>query len=367
MNLMLLDIKQDFERIRTIWGKLAQSSTPSYFLSWGWIENWISFLPTNAAVQLAVFVEGEQPVAAFFLGQTALVRHNAIRSRGMFLNATGIPLVDRVHIEYNAILHSSSRLFSLHELLALLPDHWDEFWMPGLDANAFPGNMLEQTTSLGEIQIERDVPSPYVDLELVRQKDGNYLSLLSSHMRAHVKRSQRAYESRGPISLEAACNPNMALEIFDEMVSMHQKAWQAKGQEGAFASNFMRQFHRALICKRFEYGEIQLLRIKVGNTIIGCLYDFVYNGKVYSYQSGFHFEMDNRLTPGYVSLVEAIKYCAALGLTHFDFMGSDAAYKQRLCTHQQRLIWAKVQKPRLQFQLETGLKALKQSLQSLRR
>jgi CelD/BcsL family acetyltransferase involved in cellulose biosynthesis len=205
-----------------------------------------------------------------------------------------------------------------------------------------------------------------VDLALVRQREGDYISLLSSSTRSLLRRSHRGYEARGPVRLEAAADQKTATEIFDEMVRLHKKSWQTQGETSAFDSDFFQRFHRELIRKRLNSGEIQLLRITAGDTTIGCLYNFVFNGWIYGYQSGFQYEDDKHLTPGFTSFVEAIKYSAAQGYAAYDFLGGDAAYKSRLCTNQQRLIWVKVQKPRIQFRVETRLKALKQFAQSLR-
>jgi hypothetical protein len=307
---------------------------------------------------------------AFFVGEALIVRHRAFHSRSLFLNATGNAEVDRLYIEYNAMLGQNAMLdqednaILLDAVLALLPKEWDEFSMPGLDVTSFPGNVLGQGTRFGEIEIERDVPSPYVDLEMVRQNNGDYISLLSKKTRYEDRRSHQAYAERGPVTLEVAQDQNMAFSIFDEMVSLHQKSWQERGETGVFASDFFLHFHRRLIQKRFDFGEIQLLRAKAGANTIGCLYSFVYHRKVYFYQSGFNYEEDKRLTPGFTTLIEAVQYNAAIDNLHFDFLGGDANYKSKLCTHEQRLMWAKVQRPRLQFRLETWLKALKRGIRS---
>jgi CelD/BcsL family acetyltransferase involved in cellulose biosynthesis len=161
------------------------------------------------------------------------------------------------------------------------------------------------------------------------------------------------------VTLEAARDQATALMFFMEMVYLHQRSWQARGETGAFATEFFRHFHQELIRKRFDCGEIQLLRITAGETTIGCLYNFVFKGKVYFYQSGVNYEDDSRLKPGFTSHVEAIKYNAAIGNACYDFLAGDAAYKDKLSTHQHRLVWATVQKPRIQFRIESELRLLK--------
>ena len=101
MKLELIPAASDMARTRAIWEGLEAVSDTSYFLSWGWIENWITSLPDSAKPELVVFREGDEPVLAFFLGKANLVRKGLFKSRGWFVQATGIPALDRIYIEYN--------------------------------------------------------------------------------------------------------------------------------------------------------------------------------------------------------------------------------------------------------------------------
>ena len=365
MKLALLDLTADFDRVKDIWCSLSADSNHSYFLSWGWIENWIRCLPENIPVKLAVYSEHGLPILAFFLGHAKVVRRGVIHSRSLFLNSTGIPLFDQLYIEYNSMLHTGIVKYSLQEVLECLPKDWDEFVMPGLDSNAFPGSLTNRAMQVGNISVQKEIPSPYVDLDLVRQTHGDYVSLLSRNTRSIIRRSYRGYETRGPVVCEVANDEKSALNIFDELVRLHQRAWQARGTKGAFASDFFGNFHRRLILQRFKHGEIQLLRTCAGDVVIGCLYNFVFNRKVYFYQSGINYETDKRLKPGFICHVEAVRHNVAAGHACYDFLGGDSPYKKKLSTHQAKLIWAKVQKPRMKYRLETRLRTIKKTVQSL--
>jgi len=67
MKLEFIPIAGNLKRIMGIWESLEKSSNTSYFLSWGWIENWIASLPDHAKPELVVFLEGNDPLLAFFL------------------------------------------------------------------------------------------------------------------------------------------------------------------------------------------------------------------------------------------------------------------------------------------------------------
>lgn len=362
MNLILLDISKDLPQIKKIWTELGSSPEISYFLSWGWVENWLTSLPKEAQPRLAVFSKNDTPLIAFFLRKADLLRHHMIKSRGLFVNATGVRYYDNIWIEYNHFLKAPFVEIPLSEIVALLPEPWDEFYMPGLDGDTFPGNALDKPFDSYHVIIEEESPSPYVDLDLVRAKAGNYLSLLSSNTRSQIKRSYRLYESRGPILMDVARNLEEALEIFDEMTRLHLRLWEQRDKRTPLSSDYVYDFHKQLIQKRFEQGEIQLLRIRAGQMTIGCLYNFIFNRKVYFYQSGMNYERDKRLKPGFVSHVEAVKYNAEVGLSFYDFLGGYERYKMSLATDEKRLIWAKIQKPLLRFSFENRVKALKRSL-----
>jgi hypothetical protein len=48
MRFELIPVGGNLKRIREIWESLEENANTSYFLSWGWIENWITSLPDHA-------------------------------------------------------------------------------------------------------------------------------------------------------------------------------------------------------------------------------------------------------------------------------------------------------------------------------
>jgi CelD/BcsL family acetyltransferase involved in cellulose biosynthesis len=246
--------------------------------------------------------------------------------------------------------------------LRLLPSDWEEFHLPGLDCARFPGTGVLRPLDGYTVEFDKDVPSPYVDLQAVRQANDGYLSLVSSNTRSQVRRAYRGYEAQGPIRTQAADNLSEAMQIYEELVVLHQQAWRTRSQPGAFASAYFDRFHRELIRKRFSQGEIQLLRMTAGPETVGCLYNFLYQGRVYFYQSGMRYESDPKLKPGLVCHTEAIQFNAAQSHQVYDFLGGAARYKSSLATHSDRLVWARIQKPRAKFWIESRLRRAKRAL-----
>lgn len=355
LNLQLLDRAADYARIEHVWKELSAESDCSYFLSWGWIQNWLETLPKEVPVKLAVLENGTGPRSAFFLGQANMVKQHVFRSKAYLMNQTGNWEYDRLYIEHNSILQSSHGACSLQQIVDHLPGDWEELYLSALAPLSSPANDLKIAPPY-EVMIANVMPAPYVDLQMAREHSGGYLGLLRASVRSQVKRTHRLYQERGTLECETARELPQALEIYDELITLHEAWWQQRNKPGAFRSPFFRAFHRRLIENRFSTGEIQLIRIRCGGETVGCLYNFVFRGVVYFYQSGLAPETDNRMKPGYLCHVEAIQQCVKAGLARYDFLAGFEDYKERLSTHQPSIVWARVQKPKIKFKVERALR-----------
>jgi CelD/BcsL family acetyltransferase involved in cellulose biosynthesis len=357
MTLQLLDPRTDREAVAAIWQTLALNPPRSYFLSWGWVETWLDHLPQDADVQLAVLRDDAGPIAAAFIGHARVVRQHLFRSTAWLLNQTGSHTVDQLYIEDNDFLCREGANVSCRDLLAALPGKWEELYLSGVDPHGTTGRLLERVEAPYQVLIANRIPAPYVDLAAVAAGRKDYLAALSSNTRSQIRRCYKGYEARGPLAREVASDTASALDIFEEMVKLHQHWWGLRGDKGAFANPWFYNFHRSLIERRFAAGELQLVRVRCGDMTVGCIYNFVWNGTVSFYQSGFRPEDDNRLKPGFICHTEAIRHNVEAGNSVYDFMASFDEYKVRMSTHQRELVWARVQKPRLKFAVERMMRA----------
>ncbi len=357
MTLQLLNPRTDRAAIAVTWQSLAVNSPHSYFLSWGWVETWLDTLPSDSNVQLVVIRDDAEPVAAAFIGHARVVRQRLFRSTAYLLNQTGSRAVDQLYIEDNDFLCREGANVSIRDLLVQLPGAWEELYLSGIDPRSTMGRQLDRVEAPYQLLVANRIPAPYVDLAAIASSRKDYLAALSSNTRSQIRRCYKGYEARGPLLTEVASDAASALDIFDELVKLHQHWWQLRGEKGAFANPWFHQFHRSLIERRFTAGELQLVRVRAGQETIGCIYNFVWNGTVSFYQSGFRPEEDNRLKPGFICHTEAVRHNLACGHAVYDFMASFDEYKVRMSTHQRELVWARIQKPRLKFALERVMRA----------
>ena len=345
-------IPADSPLVERIWRRLEAAAKPSYFLSWGWIENWLACLPRSEMPRLAVFTKDGEPRAACMLSHRFLLRHHMVPSRALFVNATGLPARDDLTIEHNGVLGAGA--LSLAELADALHD-WDEIFLPGIDATAFT------TLDAGphRVIVEKDVAAPFVDLARVRAS-GDYLALLGHKTRGQIRRARREL---GALQVEVAPDLDTAFAFYDELVALHAAHWAEKGLPGAFADPWIDHFHRRLIQQRLHHGEIQLMRVRAGTCTVGCLYSMIANGRVHVYQSGFARFDDPHVKPGYVCHAAGVEHAAAHGLGVYDPLGGDSRYKESLSTDTTRMLWVRIQRRLPRFAVEDRLRRWKQARQ----
>jgi CelD/BcsL family acetyltransferase involved in cellulose biosynthesis len=162
--------------------------------------------------------------------------------------------------------------------------------------------------------------------------------------------------------MSVAPSGEAAVEYLHGLRELHDAHWQGKGKDGAFPSEFTRSFHDRLVCDAVARGEVQMLRVTAGDEVVGYLYNFVRDGHVYFYQSGFKYTENPKFRPGLVCHYLAIMHNLDTGNRIYDFLAGSQRYKQSLGAADVKLYWFALQKPRLVFAVERMLKRMKRRL-----
>lgn len=356
------------DELAGMWCDLEPSCDASFFQSWGWIGAWLRSLPVSTPLRGIIAETDGELTGLAVLARATVTRHRLLRSNALFLNEAGIAGYDFI-IEHNGfLLKSGSEQPTLNACLHFLAtevDGWDEIFISGIrqDSPLFQSAVLAEHNI--QLRVLRTSSSRYVDLEELRQSGRDYLDTLSSNTRYQVRRALRKHETAGPLTLNVATTLEQAHAYFDRMKELHQAYWVGKGMRGSFANSHWEAFHRRLIDTRFKHGEIQLLQIAAGGKTIGYLYNFVRNGWVYALQSGFQYEKNHTLHPGYVCHYLAIEHNLKQGAKIYDFLAGDAQYKSSLGRNDHALVWVVLQRRRWKFKIEDGLRKVVHAVKSL--
>ena len=352
------------EALESSWKDLERRARASFFLSWHWIGTWLECLPAHVRTQLLQLEHDGRVIGLAILGRRGLRRHHVLRSEALFLNRSGDSALDEISIEHNGFLAESgaeeevTRACVRHLLAG--DKRWDELFLDGMGR---PG-ILEQAEFEGaKVRVLKSGPSHCVDLAALRGRGGCFADTLGKNTRYHVRRSTREFERLGPIVLEEAADAAQARLFLGRLRELHQNYWRERGKPGSFAQPFFGRFHERLIEREFGAGVVQLLRLTAGGTELGYLYNHVYGGRVYSYQSGFAYAGANQHhRPGVVAHVLAIEHNAVRGRDVYDFLAGESEFKRSFANGSEPLAWMVLQRPRLKLRIEDAVRRAHRSI-----
>lgn len=359
----------DISQLETKWRSLELHCTPSFFLTWTWIGPWAKMVSKNTELYFFCLNEDGTPIAMCFITLCQVKRlKGLITARQIQLNEhldNGCNMV----IQYNGLLAESGNLNKAwkHLLDALLDwnKNWDEIAISSLTAQDV--SLLTAAATRFHIKIDKAHPRWIVPLDAKCASEDNMLSRFKGKSRRQLKQSLNAYtKDFGEITLIAAEDLTQALEFFKRMESLHTSRWVQAGKAGSFANPKWVEFHKDVITEGFSRGEIQIVEIHAGETILGYIYGHPYMGTAYMQQTGFTTTQDNRLRPGYVSHLHTMLYNAEKGIQIYDFLPDEPdSYKKFFTSASEPVSWLRLQIPSIKFYAEDFIRYAASRINSL--
>ena len=303
------------------WRRLDATGQHSFFLTWTWIGTWLRCLPSPPQTMLLRATSDGKTVGLSVLTLNRSAQ-KSMHVKQAWLNATGDPAYDCITIEHNGFASSGIQIETLwsafKDWLVRGTERINEFILDSVPCESLRGDNL--------FTVERsDYGYRYPLAKSIALEE--LMSSLSRNSRQQLRRSIRAYERQAPLSIEFAGDPQTALEFFTHMKALHVCSWTRRKQNHSFKNQFFETFHRSLIRYANTDATVHLLRVSAGDRAIGYLYNFLRNGTVSNYQTGFD-DADPQLRPGYVCHALSIAYYAAAGMSNYDFLAGTNRLKQ---------------------------------------
>jgi CelD/BcsL family acetyltransferase involved in cellulose biosynthesis len=314
------------------------SSRPSVFVSAEWMQTWLDVYGAEFEGHWVCWdIDGV--VVGGCLIVVRLVRKALFSLRSLYFNATGNASMRTPLAEFNDVLFVEKYRQEITADLVeyLQTQRWDRMFVSGYERGGVLHSLLGAIPS-AHVQHE-DQSASYVDLTALEASPLE--ATLSSNTRGQLRRSMRGYEEQcGPLRVGRAKDVNEALSFLGELASLHNSRRSSKGEAGSFESAAVVRFHQQLVARLFPRGEADLLCVSSGTAAIGYLYNFVQNGKVYFFQSGFRYDSDAKMKPGLLTHALAIERYAAEGQREYDFLAGDSQYKRSLAKQTRTLHWS---------------------------
>ena len=340
------------DELEASWTRLDRAGNHSFFLTWSWIGTLLRSLPSPPQTRLLRAKRGNETVALAILTLKRAVRAGVPVMHG-WLNATGDPAYDCITIEHNGFASAGVRTSDLWSAFG----EW--FATGATAANEILVIATDPETAIlskSHFDLEHRDTGFRTPLKGLGDLEG-FMASLSRNSRQKLRRSIREYEREGSLSLQVARDSQTALSFLSEMRALHVRSWTRRGKKHAFANPFFETFHRSLVRVGVQSGAVDLLRVSVGDKPIGYLYNFVRNGTVSSYQSGFD-DADTRFRPGYVCHAVAIAHYAAAGMAEYDFLAGSNALKHSYGSQTYDLYWMRVRGNKIVVRAESLMRKI---------
>jgi hypothetical protein len=349
-------------KLLLLWQSLVDACPDAtFFVSSGWLLAWMEVFGPRLQPEILLFrVDGEVVGAALLVIREH--RYGVVRVTRCFLNTAGED-EGSPFIEFNRLLCLPGLETRVVGALKSYMEtkRWDELSCDGFSPGASLDSMRDQFSGLENTGYV--LTNHYVDLRRVRET-GGYEQALGAKTRKHLRQAYRAY---GEIAIDIATDEEQACGFLKELEELHQMRWKALGEPGSFASPLFGVFHRRLIALTFSSGTIQLLRFRTTGATVGFLYNFVFRGKVYFYQSGLSYTGDKKQRPGVVCIGKAVEFCLEMAeLDQFHFMAGGEPYKGWLSTDSHAMEWLLLRKRNLKFHTVESLRGVKRRFQKIK-
>ncbi|MGE0419615.1 MAG: GNAT family N-acetyltransferase, partial [Acetobacteraceae bacterium] len=233
---------RDFDALGKRWRDLEERADGSFFQGWTW-TGCLARERFDDPVLLEAVDQGVTVALALF---------NRVRRVAgpatLYLGESGQPALDAPYIEYNGILTARD---APADLVARCLDAARRAPIAGQSSlcarhvvmNGIDVDTLNAARAAGlNPRVVREQTVWVADLD----GHGTYLDRRSANTRQQLRRSDRAYEAAGGLTIRAAGSVNEALDFLTMLRDLHQTTWQARGKPGAFAAPFFGRFHHAL-------------------------------------------------------------------------------------------------------------------------
>jgi CelD/BcsL family acetyltransferase involved in cellulose biosynthesis len=113
----------------------------------------------------------------------------------------------------------------------------------------------------------------------------------------------------------------------EDLVFLHSKRWHDKNEPGVLENSTVQKFHQEVFAHPYSNGNVHNFILKIDSIPAACCYVFTRKSHAYFYLSGFD-PLYSRFSPGTVALFLSIKYLSERGITCFDFLRGNEAYKK---------------------------------------
>jgi CelD/BcsL family acetyltransferase involved in cellulose biosynthesis len=329
--------------LRGEWARLAdEAKAGTMFLTWEWLAPWWTHFGAGRELQLLTVRDGQGALVGLWPLFAERVRYGGVEARRLAYLGDGDTGCDHMDV----LATPGRRAEVVDACLAKLADlEWDVLDLDG---------MLRESDTV--LQLAQRYPARRTTGGIVRDGKlrfvcphiplrGNYEEFLQGLGRRENLRRREKWLSRQPgVSIEVATSPEQAPRAMEHFFQLHRARWAADGGSDGLRDERYEPFHRAAAQLLAERGRLRMYTLFAARRPVASVYGVLHGKTFFYYQSGYEPLWASR-SVGLVLLARTVQDAFAEGLSDFDFLRGNEAYKAQ---------WAKEERWTVQLRLFRG-------------
>jgi len=325
LEIQLCTSSHDFLSLKEEWNPLLnQSSSPNIFLTWEWISTWWECFGEGLKPWILIVRErpgGQLVGVAPFVLRTFPFTDGPWRELSLMGGsfASGDHLDALVRLGYQ---HSAAARFA--DFLRAHCRDWDVVRLDRMDSKS---PLLTHLRQDAKTAMMWETVCPFVPLprgfdELMATLDKK----VRHNLQRHAQRLCR--ETGGAVEFQRVDSPADIPDALAHLSRLHQDIRSRHGDDGIFHDPMLRRFYRQITERLASQGWLRMYLLKVHGQVIAVAYCFVYQKRVYYYQTGYD-QLWARYGPGMAVTMHAIRASIDEGACEFDFLRGAEHYKSQ--------------------------------------
>lgn len=329
MKVEVYDNFEELQKHQREWDDFVESVGGEIFLTYDWCRVWWKYYGKNRDLRLFIFRDdgnliGILPIffERIWLGPV-FVRAVKIVGSDFTLAQFSLPIQKRYLTEtirrlfetiskYNWDIMHIGPIAGLYNCRNDLADAFNKFF-----------------SNSHSVMIRNKNVQTYFELPDSKEV---YISRLTKNERKKIRKSYKriSNESNKPIR-QLASKENFK-HFFDEFVQMHTLFWKESSKSGHFGDwPHAYEFHRDVAEKQFKLNRLRLLKVQLGDRVLGYKYGYKLGSKHFAFLDARSTHInDPNISIGRILFIENIETIIAEGSRYMDSMRGKYEHKLRL-------------------------------------
>ncbi len=314
---------------------LSRTAAPEFFRSWPWMQAWWEIFGNEDDRQpfLIGVRDGRTLVGmAPFLLRTAAglgpVKVRRLEFMGSGENESDEVCSDFLDL-YAAKGYEDQVAAAIWQRMLAERPRWDEASFRNiLDHSLLSRYLLPMARDYG-CGLHRRPSGERFWVDLSGGDFNAYVDGLSKKKKKRIFYYRRRLEKEGGFTERRLQDRGEIPRFLQEIARLNRLRQGQKGMASAWQSERFRQFHALAAPRLWDLGLLDLRLWERDGQSVAALYNFLYDGTIYYYQSGFDTEAFGNVSPGLVTISHVIEWGFANKQRRYDFLvGAEGSYKE---------------------------------------